>query len=147
MGASLRKPTGASRGRSQSYRPMAEINVTPFVDVMLVLLIVFMVSAPLLTVGVPVNLPKADGQAVGQPQEPISITVAVDGRLYVADEEIKLERIRQRLSELSNDDLERKIFIRGDKDVAYGEVVKAMAEITNAGYTKIALVSEPIGTR
>ena len=147
MGASLRGGSSVSRSRKQSYRPMAEINVTPFVDVMLVLLIVFMVSAPMLTVGVPVNLPKADGQAVGQPQDPISITVAVDGRLFVDEEEVKLELIRQKLSDLTDEDLERKIFIRGDKDVAYGEVVKAMAEITNAGYTKIALVSEPIGTR
>ena len=78
---------------------------------------------------------------------PITITVAVDGRLYIEDEEIKLEVIRQHLFDLTNEDLERKVFIRGDKDVAYGEVVKAMAEITNAGFTKIALVSEPIGTR
>ena len=147
MGANLNPRSSNKNSKSRSYRPMAEINVTPFVDVMLVLLIVFMVSAPLLTVGVPVNLPKADGQAVGQPQEPISITVAVDGRLFIDDEEVKLEQVYQKLSDITGSNLERKIFIRGDKDVAYGEVVKAMAEITNAGYTKIALVSEPIGTR
>jgi biopolymer transport protein TolR len=147
MAGNLNSNSWRSRSKGSAYRPLAEINVTPMVDVMLVLLIVFMVSAPLLTVGVPVNLPKADAEGIGHSQDPINVTVSMDGSLFIDEQEIELSEVATRINQLTNSDFTQKIFVRGDKDVAYGEVVKAMSEITGAGYSKIALISEPLANQ
>ena len=128
-----------SRGR---IRPMAEINVTPFVDVMLVLLIVFMVTAPLLTVGVPVDLPKTRAQALSQDREPLSVTIRKNGRIYLQNSPIAEDDLVARLEAIASNGYDQRIFVRGDKDVDYGRVMEVMARISAAGFTHIGLVTD-----
>jgi len=140
---------GASRrgGRRRVSRRgglNAEINVTPLVDVMLVLLIVFMIAAPLLSVGVPVELPKTDAKALPSQQEPITITVDFEGGVFIQDEEIGLDDLATRLIAVSTNGYEERIYLRGDRDTDYGEVMKVMARINTAGFTNIGLVTDPI---
>ncbi len=129
-------------GRRGRIRPMAEINVTPFVDVMLVLLIVFMVTAPLLTVGVPVDLPKTKAQALGQDREPLSVTIRRDGKIYLQNTAIAEDELVPRLEAISANGYDQRIFVRGDKSVDYGRVMEVMAEISSAGFTHIGLVTD-----
>lgn len=145
MGATLATKT-KSRGRRTggTYRPMAEINMTPFIDVMLVLLIVFMVAAPLLTTGVQVDLPDSKAKAITtEDNKPIEITLAKDGKIYIGDTEFKEDRIVSQLkamTEGSSDD--RRIYIRGDRSLEYGRVMRIIGSINGAGFTKVALISE-----
>lgn len=129
-------------GRRGRIRPMAEINVTPFVDVMLVLLIVFMVTAPLLTVGVPVDLPKTRAQALGQDREPLSVTVRRDGKIYLQNTPISEDALVPKLEAISANGYDQRIFVRGDKSVDYGRVMQVMALISAAGFTHIGLVTD-----
>jgi biopolymer transport protein TolR len=129
-------------GRSRRRRPMAEINVTPFVDVMLVLLIVFMVTAPLLTAGVPVDLPKTHAQALGQDREPLSVTVRRDGQIYLQNTPIAEDDLVPKLTAISGNGYDQRIFVRGDKSVDYGRVMEVMALISAAGFTHIGLVTD-----
>ena len=129
-------------GRRGRNRPMAEINVTPFVDVMLVLLIVFMVTAPLLTVGVPVDLPKTKAQALGQDRQPLSVTVKRDGTIYLQNTAIAEDALVPKLEAISANGYDQRIFVRGDKSVDYGRVMEVMAEISAAGFTHIGLVTD-----
>ncbi len=129
-------------GRRSRARPMAEINVTPFVDVMLVLLIVFMVTAPLLTVGVPVDLPKTKAQALGQDRQPLSVTVRRDGGIYLQNTPIAEDALAAKLEAISANGYDQRIFVRGDKAVDYGRVMEVMAEISAAGFTHIGLVTD-----
>src|SRR5450432_384493 len=122
MAAGIQARTGRGRGRR---RPMAEINVTPFVDVMLVLLIVFMVTAPLLTVGVPVDLPKTKARALGQDREPLQVTIARDG-VYVQKMKVPRDELVPKLTAVAGAGYDQRIFVRGDKAVAYGEVMTVM---------------------
>ena len=140
MGAQLNRPSG-NAGRSR-HRPMGEINVTPFVDVMLVLLIVFMVTAPLLTVGVPVDLPKTQAGQVNADQAPLVVTIRENGELYLQDTEIASDQLIPRLSAIGKANKDVRIFVRGDKDVAYGEVLVLMGRIQSAGFERVALVAE-----
>lgn len=128
--------------KGKRYQPMAEINVTPMVDVMLVLLIVFMVAAPLLTVGVPVNLPKAGAQNLQGDEEPLAITVAADGKVYIEESEIAIAALVPRLKAIAGSGYEQRIYVRGDKAVAYGRVADVVARINAAGYARVALVTE-----
>ncbi len=121
---------------------MSEINVTPFVDVMLVLLIVFMVTAPLLTVGVPVDLPKTKAQALGQDREPLSVTIRKGGRIYVQNTPVGDDDLVPRLTAISANGYDQRIFVRGDKSVDYGRVMEVMAMISAAGFTHIGLVTD-----
>ncbi|HWD28265.1 MAG TPA: protein TolR [Rhizomicrobium sp.] len=121
---------------------MAEINVTPFVDVMLVLLIVFMVTAPLLTVGVPVDLPKTRAQTLGQDREPLSITVKRDGRIFLQNTPIAEEGLVDKLKAISANGYDQRIFVRGDKAVDYGRVMEVMGLLSAAGFTHIGLVTD-----
>lgn len=139
MGAQLNKPGGAGRGR---HRPMGEINVTPFVDVMLVLLIVFMVTAPLLTVGVPVDLPKTKAGQISANAAPLVVSLQADGQLYLQETPIDPETLIPRLSAISEANPDIRIFVRGDRTIAYGEVVQVMGRIQNAGFSRVALVAE-----
>ena len=123
-------------------RPMAEINVTPFVDVMLVLLIVFMVTAPLLTVGVPVDLPKTKAQPLGQDREPLSVSVRKDGNIYLQNTPIEEDALVARLEAISKNGYDQRIFVRGDKSVDYGRVMEVMGLLNAAGFTHIGLVTD-----
>ena len=130
------------RGRRGSYVPMSEINVTPMVDVMLVLLVVFMVSAPLMTVGVPVDLPKTDAsQMVGQ-DEPLVVTVKANGEVYLQNNKIALEQLVPRLLAITQNKEDTRIFVRGDKAVAYGQVLEVMGTINLAGFNRVALLTQ-----
>lgn len=129
-------------GRRSRIRPMAEINVTPFVDVMLVLLIVFMVTAPLLTVGVPVDLPKTKAQALSQDREPLSVSVRRDGSIYLQNTRVAEDDLVPRLTAIATNGYDQRIFVRGDRAVDYGHVMEVMALISAAGFTHIGLVTD-----
>lgn len=127
--------------RRQRVRPMSEINVTPFVDVMLVLLIVFMVTAPLLSAGVPVDLPEADAQPLTVTQEPITVTVDTDGRIFVKDAEVTIDRLVPTLTEVAPNGLDERIYVRGDRSASYGTMMQVMGTINGAGFRHIGLVA------
>jgi biopolymer transport protein TolR len=132
----------ARRGARRRRRPMAEINVTPFVDVMLVLLIVFMVTAPLLTVGVTVDLPETASSPLPGQDEPLTVSVARDGTVFLQDSEIDLPELGPRLLAITERRPDTRIFVRGDKVIDYGRVMEVVGAIHNAGFTKVALVTE-----
>jgi len=121
---------------------MAEINVTPFVDVMLVLLIVFMVTAPLLTAGVPVDLPKTHAQPLGQDREPLSVTIRSNGRIYLQNTPVPEDDLVPRLTAIAANGYDQRIFVRGDKSVDYGRVMEVMGLLSAAGFTHIGLVTD-----
>jgi biopolymer transport protein TolR len=121
---------------------MSEINVTPFVDVMLVLLIVFMVTAPLLTVGVPVDLPKTRAQALGQDREPLSVTVKRDGKVYIQNTPVAEDELVAKLTAIAANGYDQRIFVRGDRAVDYGRVMEVMGLLSAAGFTHIGLVTD-----
>ncbi len=135
---SLRSRSGRRRQRA---RPMSDINVTPFVDVMLVLLIVFMVTAPLLSAGVPVNLPEANAKPLAVDKEPVSVTIDADGRIFVKDAEVPADQLVSKLSDAVAGNLDERIYIRGDRAVSYGAIMKVMGDINGAGFRNIGLVS------
>ena len=123
---------------------MSEINVTPFVDVMLVLLIVFMVTAPLLTVGIPVDLPKVKASALTDKKDPIEITVNLEGEVYIGESLVEIENLIPRINAITEQNTEARIYIRGDRVVAYGRVMEIMSIINSAGYIKVALITQNI---
>ncbi|WP_323120209.1 ExbD/TolR family protein [Burkholderia alba] len=127
--------------------PVSEINVTPLVDVMLVLLIVFMVAAPLMAQGVKVDLPQAKAPALNEDKPPIAVSFDRAGKVFVGKTEVPAAQLVSALAREAAGDPARRIEIRGDKGLPYGRVIEAMSEINAAGYTKIALVSEPAGVR
>ena len=134
---------GAKRRRRRRYRPMAEINVTPFVDVMLVLLIVFMVTAPLLTVGVPVELPKTEAkQLPAQKKEPLTITVDSVGGVFLQESQIEIQEVAAKLKAITNSGFEEEIYVRGDAKVNFGTVASVMGALNAAGFRRINLVTE-----
>jgi biopolymer transport protein TolR len=123
---------------------MSEINVTPFVDVMLVLLIVFMVTAPLLTVGVPVDLPRTEASPIQEEVEPLAITVDAQGRLFLQETEVDLDSLVPRLQAITTNKPDTRIYVRGDATVDYGKVMMVMGRINAAGFRKVALITEPV---
>lgn len=127
--------------RGMRHRPMSEINVTPFVDVMLVLLVVFMVTAPLLTVGVPVDLPKAKVDVIVTPEEPIVISIDGKNRIYIQETEVPLENLAARLGAITGANPETRIFVRGDRAIAYGRVMEVMGSVKEAGFKKVSLLA------
>ena len=124
------------------YKLMSEINVTPFVDVMLVLLIVFMVTAPLLTVGIPVDLPKVKADALTDQKDPLEITVKLDGSVFLGESEVEVNNLIPRLNAITDQNMEARIYLRGDRVVAYGRIMEIMSLVNSAGYIKVALVTE-----
>ena len=143
MAVSFSMPSnGAGRYRRRSYRPMSEINVTPMVDVMLVLLIIFMVAAPLLTVGVPVDLPKTNAATINDQDEPLVISIAKDGKLYLQDTEIPLDSLVPRLNAITNNKPDTRVYVRGDRAIDYGRVMEVMGTVSAAGFSKVALIAE-----
>jgi biopolymer transport protein TolR len=134
---------GVSRGRSR-WKPKAEINVTPFVDVMLVLLIVFMITAPLLTVGIPVDLPNTEARNLPAGEEPLTITITADGLIYLQETEVEFEELAPRLTAIAGAGYTARIFIRGDDGASFGDVTRVMARINTAGFNNIGLVTDPL---
>ena len=134
----------AGRRRHRRRPVMAEINVTPMVDVMLVLLIIFMVSAPLLTAGVPLDLPQTKAKSLDLDKEPLTVSVNVTGQVYLQNTEIPVEELVAKLKAIADTrgGAEERIFVRGDKQVDYGTVLKVMAQISAAGFRRVALISE-----
>ena len=129
--------------RRRRRAPMSQINVTPFVDVMLVLLVIFMITAPLLTVGVNVDLPEADAPPFAGDDEPLSITIARDGTAYLQDTEVTLDDLIPKLRAITERRPEVRIFVRGDREIAYGRVMEIMGAVNGAGFSNVALVTEP----
>jgi len=124
------------------YRPLAEINVTPFVDVMLVLLIIFMVAAPLMMVGVPLQLPRTSATSIGQPREPIIVSVTRTGDIYLGDDPVVLAQLPQRLAHLRAGNAEATVYVRGDQALAYGRVMQVIGLVNRAGFAKVSLIAE-----
>jgi biopolymer transport protein TolR len=142
MAGPLRPAARNSGIRGGRYRPLAEINVTPMVDVMLVLLIIFMVTAPLMTSGVTVDLPKTNAQPLNSDSEPVTVSIKADGDIYVADAEVPLADLVAKLQNIAQNNPERRIFVRGDKDLSYGRIMEVMGTITQGGFSKVALLAE-----
>jgi biopolymer transport protein TolR len=141
MAGSMSPGAGRHRHRRSRRPPMSEINVTPFVDVMLVLLIVFMVTAPLLSAGVPVDLPEAAANPLALEKEPVTITIDVDGRVYLKEDEISLDDLIPKLTELTGGQLDERIYVRGDRAASYGTIMYVMGAINAAGFRHIGLVA------
>jgi biopolymer transport protein TolR len=137
-------PGGNGNGRHGGgrYRPMSEINVTPLVDVMLVLLIVFMVAAPLLTVGVPVDLPQTQAPPINEPKEPLVITVNAAGVIFIQDSEVPTESLVPRLEAITGANPDAVLYVRGDKAINYGRVLEVMSLVSAAGFRKVSLIAE-----
>jgi biopolymer transport protein TolR len=134
-------PSGRRHKARRRHTPMAEINVTPFVDVMLVLLIVFMISAPLLTVGVPIDLPETQAKPMEGDTEPITISIRADGAIFLQDEEVDAERLITILQAITQNGLNDRIYVRGDRAADYGTIMRVMGRLNSAGYKRIGLVT------
>lgn len=140
--AALLNDWSNQHGAAGKYRPMAEINVTPFVDVMLVLLVVFMITAPLLTVGVTVDLPETTAPILAGQDEPLAVTVNASGQIFLQETEVELKELVPRLTAITLNKPDTRIFIRGDKSIAYGVVMEVMGTLNEAGFIRVALVTE-----
>jgi biopolymer transport protein TolR len=143
MGMSLNTGSNGGRGRSRRGRraPMSEINVTPMVDVMLVLLIIFMVAAPLLQTGVEVDLPEGKGSQLQQPKsEPVAVTVKSNGDAYIGETQVPIDNIAEKLKGIAKNGYDEPIYVRGDKGVPYGLVMKVMSRINAGGFRKLSFV-------
>ncbi len=132
---------GAGRRRRRSTAVMSEINVTPFVDVILVLLIIFMVSAPMLTAGVPIDLPETQAKALSADKDPISITIDPAGKIFLQETEVTLDELIPKLKAIATTGYDERIFVRGDKSSNYGAIMQVMGAISGAGYRNIGLVT------
>ena len=133
--------------RSSKKEPISEINVTPFVDVMLVLLIIFMVTAPLLTVGVQVDLPETSADTLPEENEPLTLTINSKGEIFIQETKVEYEKIIAKIMAVSNNRTDTRIFVRGDKTINYGRVLEIMGMLSGSGFTKVALISEPYKER
>ena len=143
MGVTPASAVAAARRRSPRRRhsPMAEINVTPFVDVMLVLLIIFMVAAPLLTVGVPIDLPETQAKPMEGQTEPITVSVGADGKIFLQEAEVTPDKLVTTLQAMSQNGLDERLYVRGDRDADYGTIMRVMGRLNSAGYRRIGLVT------
>ena len=130
-----------------SKEPMSEINVTPFVDVMLVLLIIFMVTAPLLTVGVQVDLPESAADSLPDDQEPLTLSINSKGEVFIQETKIEFDNLIKKILAVSNNRTDTRIYVRGDKTINYGRVLEVMGKLSGSGFTKVALISEPFKER
>ncbi len=145
LGGGLGNGTGADgRKRRQRSQPMTQINVTPFVDVMLVLLIVFMITAPLMTVGVPIELPETEAGQVKGSKEPLVVSIDAKGRIFLQETEIKMEDIVARLTAIARAGFKERIYIQGDKHVVFGKISKVMGRISKAGFSRITVITDTI---
>jgi biopolymer transport protein TolR len=133
--------------RRSAKEPISEINVTPFVDVMLVLLIIFMVTAPLLTVGVQVDLPETSADTLPKDMEPLTLTINSKGEIFIQETKVEYEKIIAKIMAVSNNRTDTRIYVRGDKTINYGRVLEIMGMLSGSGFTKVALISEPYKER
>ena len=131
-----------SKSNSRSRSLISDINVTPFVDVMLVLLIVFMVTAPMLTVGVPVNLPNSDADSLPDDKEPLTLSINSKGEIFIQDTKIVFSELVPKLLAISKNRTDTRIYVRGDKNINYGRVMEIMGKLSGSGFSKVALISE-----
>ena len=143
MGMSLKAGGGGRRrGKRARAAPMSEINVTPMVDVMLVLLIIFMVAAPLLTVGVPIELPQSQGKQLESNKEPLTVSVSSNGDVFIGETKVPLNELAEKLKAIAKNGTDEQIFVRGDKGITYGTVMLVMGRISAGGFKKVSLVTE-----
>lgn len=138
-------PEGEEAG-AERYAPLAEINVTPMVDVMLVLLVIFMATAPLLSVAVPLNLPKSQAEHLAEPKKPIILSLDRHGEVFLGDERIAESDLEPRLAALAARDPSRVVFVRGDRTITYAQLMNALGLVSHAGFAKVSLLAEPAGT-
>ena len=132
-----------SKSNSRSRTLMSDINVTPFVDVMLVLLIVFMVTAPMLTVGVPVNLPDSNADSLPDDKEPLTLTINSKGEIFIQKTKVGFSELIPKLLAIAKNRTDTRIYVRGDKNIDYGRVMEVMGKLSGSGFSKVALISEP----
>ena len=130
--------------RNIKSKPFSEINVTPFVDVMLVLLIIFMVTAPLLTVGIQVDLPESNADSLQADNEPLELTISKDGSIFIQETEINIKELIPKLIAITDNRLDTKIYVRGDEIINYGKVMRVLGELSGSGFSKVALITKPI---
>lgn len=134
---------GSSGDDDNGYKPLAEINVTPFVDVMLVLLIIFMVAAPLMVQGVPLELPKTSASKLGAIKKPMVVSLSTDGKLYIRDEEVTAQTLVSRLMDLKSTEGDGVVYVRADRKIAYGEVMELLGKVGESGFSRVSLLSQP----
>ena len=134
---------GGGFGDDAEYRPISEINITPMVDVMLVLLIIFMVTAPLLVAGVPVELPNTSAARISQPKKPVIVSLGGEGSLYIRDEQVSQDSLIFRLRALRSAEGDAVVYVRADKKRSYGEVMEILGRVGQSGYTRVSLLSQP----
>jgi biopolymer transport protein TolR len=134
---------GASGDDDNGYKPLAEINVTPFVDVMLVLLIIFMVAAPLMVQGVPLELPKTSASKLGAIKKPMVVSLAPDGKLYIRDEEVTPQTLVSRLMDIKSQEGDGVVYVRADRKIAYGDVMELLGKVGESGFSRVSLLSQP----
>ncbi|MBV8119076.1 MAG: ExbD/TolR family protein [Alphaproteobacteria bacterium] len=139
------RPVGESS--EERYQPLAEINVTPMVDVMLVLLVIFMVTAPLLMVGVPLDLPKTRAAAITEHKKPIILSLDRGGEVFIGDDKVAPGELEPRLAALAAEDPKRIVFVRGDKTITYAQLMDMLGEVNRAGFAKVSLVAEASGSK
>ena len=142
MGVQLSTTSTIGRKKRFCRAPMSDINVTPFVDVMLVLLIIFMVTAPLMTVGVPVDLPKTKASTLHEKIEPLTITVNQTGKIFIQETEVNLENLVPKLQAITSSKPDTRIYVRGDQTITYGHIMEVMGLLNAAGFHKMALIAE-----
>ena len=130
--------------RNTRSKPFSDINVTPFVDVMLVLLIIFMVTAPLLTVGVQVDLPETNADSLPSDSEPLELTISKDGNIFIQETEVTIKELIPKLIAITDNRLDTKIYVRGDEIINYGKVMRVLGELSGSGFSKVALITKPI---
>ena len=143
MGISINIP-GADGDEDDGYKPMAEINITPMVDVMLVLLIIFMVAAPLMVAGVPVELPKTSAAKVSQTRKPMVVTLAADGNIYVREDQVARDGLVARLRAIKAEEGDTVVYVRSDRKNAYGDVMEILGRVGEGGYGRVSLLSQPL---
>jgi biopolymer transport protein TolR len=142
MAISLKPSSNYSRRRRQRFQPNTDINITPLVDVMLVLLIIFMITAPMLTVGVPVDLPKTQAAQMNDQVEPLVISINAQEQIYLQETEVSLNALVGRLQAITGQNADARIYVRGDKKLAYGKIMEIMGAVAAAGYSKVSLIAE-----
>jgi len=139
--------TGPRGGRNKRFKPMADINVTPMVDVMLVLLVIFMVTAPLLTSGVPVDLPKTQAGQLKGDDQPLSVSIDKQGRIFLQDTEVQIDDLAPRLKAITAAKPDTRIFVKGDSGINYGRIMEVMGQLGAAGFPHVALLTQPAPTK
>ena len=143
MGAALAGPKRHRRGGRRRSDPVAAINVTPMVDVMLVLLVIFMVTAPLLSVGVPVDLPKTNAGQLKGDDQPLTVSIDSKGKIFVQDTEVQIDELAPRLKAVTEAKPDTRIFVKGDSGISYGRIMEVMGQLSAAGFPHVALLTQP----